>query len=163
MFGASATQRLGAGYLFPRPWKRQHYDFPKRREKLAQRHSVTPQKNRILSNTVVRISEFAEGPTPVTSIGGRWNAPFKLQNTALCPLKNRTNEVFRGNTLKGNCMSAVLVGPTALATEPGGGVFCRQRGTQALCFSITCTFVFYSMNKEQEKTGQKNRVRKSVS
>jgi len=64
-------------------------------------------------------------------------------------------------------MSAVLLGRTAVATESGGGggggVFCRQRGTQALCLSITCTFVFYSTNKEQEKTGQKNRVRKSVS
>jgi hypothetical protein len=57
-------------------------------------------------------------------------------------------------------MSAVLVGRTALATESGGGVFYRQRAKQALCLSITCTFVFYSMNKEQEKTGQKKQGEK---
>jgi hypothetical protein len=35
-----------------------------------------------------------------------------------------------------------------------------DKGTQALCLSITCTFVFYSMNKEQEKTGQKKQGEK---
>ena len=93
--------------------------------------------------------------------GKKKNAPFKLQNTALCPLKNRTDEMFRGNTLKGNCMSAVLVRRTALATESGGwGSFAdkEERKLSAYPLPALSSSIQWitSRRKQDKKTGWEN-------